>query len=185
MSGRERGLIETLYQNTFALVTHFSSCFFAFQVLGISPLTLRPSPSPLTHPRVPHARRSPRDRNLNVHVPLRILFVSTPPGVFLDQLPKEATTIPSDVVCTFSCDGHHDCGGESSPSLPPLSGLPALPAGARLADSFLTALVRLCRLEELPLTVLARTGYRTTGAAADADGTDEVSRRPTRGRRGA
>ncbi len=82
-------------------------------------------------------------------------------------------------MCAFSCDGSRDGGGGESllPPLPAsLSGLPALPTGARLADSFLTALVRLCRLEELPLTVLALAGYRTTGAAADVDGTDEVKK---------
>lgn len=85
-------------------------------------------------------------------------------------------------MCTFSCDGDRSCSGESSSSPPApakplpasLSNLPALPAGARLADSFLTTLVRLCRLEGLPLTLLARAGYRTTGAAPDLDGTDEV-----------
>lgn len=79
-------------------------------------------------------------------------------------------------MCTFSCDGHHG-GNDEKPAKPlpaSVSKLPALPTGARLADSFLTTLVRLCRLEELPLTVLARVGYRTTGAAADVDGTDEV-----------
>eukprot|EP00903_Cladosiphon_okamuranus_P010817 g10219.t1 len=97
------------------------------------------------------------------------------------QLPKEAIGIPSDAVCAFSCEGDSG-GGESSPSTPApakpfpasLSSLPAIPVEARLADSFLTTLVRLCRLEELPLTVIARTGYRTTGAAADVDGTDEA-----------
>lgn len=84
---------------------------------------------------------------------------------------------PTDVVCAFSCGGCSGDEGTSSP-LPPLpaavSGFPALPAAARVADSFLTTLVRLCRLEELPLLVLARQGYRATGAAAEVDGTDEV-----------
>eukprot|EP00752_Nemacystus_decipiens_P004883 g4443.t1 len=92
------------------------------------------------------------------------------------QLPKEATTIPSDAVCTFSCGGESSsCSTLTAKPLPALlSSLPALPTGARLADSFLTTLVRLCRLEELPLTVLARAGYRATGAAAHVDGTDEA-----------
>ncbi|CAM9760000.1 unnamed protein product [Ectocarpus sp. 6 AP-2014] len=87
------------------------------------------------------------------------------------QIPAEAATIPPDDVCTFSCGGV-----DSNSSLLPasLSSLPSLPTGARIADSFLTTLVRLCRLEDVPLTVLARVGYRTTGAAADVDGTDEA-----------
>lgn len=91
-------------------------------------------------------------------------------------MPTAAATIPPDVVCTFSCDGHRG-GNDGNPTKPlpaSVSKLPALPTGARLADSFLTTLVRLCRLEELPFTVLARLGYRTTGASADMDGTDEV-----------
>ena len=84
-------------------------------------------------------------------------------------------TVPQDTVCALSWDGHRGGGESPPPPLPAsLSGLPALPLGARLADSFLTTIVRLCRLEELPLTVLARAGYRTTGAAAEVDGTDEV-----------
>ncbi|CAN0029804.1 unnamed protein product [Ectocarpus sp. 12 AP-2014] len=87
------------------------------------------------------------------------------------QIPAEAATIPPDVVCTFSCGG---VDSNSSPLPASLSSLPSLPTGARIADSFLTTLVRLCRLEDVPLTVLARVGYRTTGAAADVDGTDEA-----------
>ncbi|CAM9110671.1 unnamed protein product [Ectocarpus fasciculatus] len=87
------------------------------------------------------------------------------------QIPAEAATLPPDVVCTFSCGGVDI---NSSPSLGSLSSLPSLPTGARIADSFLMTLVRLCRLEDVPLTVLARVGYRTTGAAADVDGTDEA-----------
>lgn len=87
------------------------------------------------------------------------------------QIPAEAATIPPDVVCTFSCGG---VDSNSSPLLASLSSLLSLPTGARIADSFLTTLVRLCRLEDVPLTVLARVGYRSTGAAADVDGTDEV-----------
>lgn len=91
------------------------------------------------------------------------------------QLPTAAATIPPDVVCTFSCGAENEENASTSASSSTsLSKLPALPTGARIADQFLTTLVRLCRLEELPLTVLARVGYRTTGAAADVDGTDEV-----------
>lgn len=88
--------------------------------------------------------------------------------------------MPSDVVCAFSC-ASKQCDNDDSaeegvtnphPTL--VSGLAVLPSGARIADSFLTALARLCQLEDLPLLVLARHGYRSTGAAADVDGTDEV-----------
>lgn len=80
------------------------------------------------------------------------------------------------MVCTFSCghENREDSSSRAVSSSPSLSKLPELPTGARIADAFLTTLVRLCRLEELPLTVLARVGYRTTGSAADVDGTDEV-----------
>lgn len=90
-------------------------------------------------------------------------------------------------MCAFSCDGYRGRGdsdgngnGDGSLSPPPpllpasACNLPPLPPGARIADSFLTTLVRLCRLEELPLLLLARLGYRATGAAADVDGTDEA-----------
>ncbi|CAN0131786.1 unnamed protein product [Scytosiphon promiscuus] len=92
------------------------------------------------------------------------------------QLPTTAAKIPPDSVCTFSCGvGDNEVSSSSSvSSSPSFSGLPVLPTGARIADLFLTNLVRLCRLEELPLIVLARLGYRTTGAAADVDGTDEA-----------
>lgn len=92
-------------------------------------------------------------------------------------MPTTAASIPPDVVCTFSCTGHCGGGNDGNPTKPlpaSVSKLAALPTAARLADSFLTTLVRLCRLEALPLTLLARVGYRTTGAAADVDGTDEV-----------
>ncbi|CAM9573726.1 unnamed protein product [Pylaiella littoralis] len=115
---------------------------------------------------------------LAVHRPTldRLIIVAAVQPPKRHQMPAAAATIPPDVVCTFSCDGHR--GGNDGKHTKPLpasvSKLSALPTGARLADSFLTTLVRLCRLEELPLTVLARVGYRTTGAAADVDGTDEA-----------
>lgn len=52
--------------------------------------------------------------------------------------------------------------------------LSPLSPGARITDSFLTTLVRLEALSLLLL--LARLGYRATGAAANVDGTDEVYR---------
>lgn len=88
--------------------------------------------------------------------------------------------MPPDAVCAFSCaseqcDNDGSVREDATKPLPTLvSSLAVLPSGARIADSFLTTLARLCQLEDLPLLVLARLGYRSTGAAADVDGTDEV-----------
>ncbi|CAN0130397.1 unnamed protein product [Ascophyllum nodosum] len=94
------------------------------------------------------------------------------------QVGHASTTIPPDTVCVFSC-GEQSINVQGDSSLGsaepgPLSDLPALPSAARIADSFLTTLVRLCRLADLPLFLLARQGYRSTGAAAAVDGTDEA-----------
>lgn len=82
-----------------------------------------------------------------------------------------ADVIPPDRVCAFTSAGFNSAVDEI---LSPPTGVAVLPASARIADSFLTTLIRLCRLEEVPLLVLARVGYRATGNRADVDGTDEV-----------
>lgn len=82
--------------------------------------------------------------------------------------------IPPDRVCAFASPGSRDNADAVHTAFLNPAGLAVLPASARIADSFLTTLIRLCRLEELPLLLLARLGYRATGAKADVDGTDEV-----------
>ncbi|CAM9343991.1 unnamed protein product, partial [Sphacelaria rigidula] len=82
-----------------------------------------------------------------------------------------ADVIPPDRVCAFTSAGFNSAVDEI---LSPPTGVAVLPASARIADSFLTTLIRLCRLEEVPLLVLARVGYRATGNRADVDGTDEA-----------
>lgn len=80
-----------------------------------------------------------------------------------------ATVIPSDRVCVFLSPGYR----RTENRMPP-AGVATLPASTRVADSFLTTLIMLCQLEEVPLLMLARVGYRATGGPADVDGTDEA-----------
>lgn len=96
---------------------------------------------------------------------------------------KTCSAIPSDVVCAFSSASrdrkHADANADASPlilDLPVVKKLERIPSNARIADPFLTNLIALCRLEGVPLLLVAREGYRATGAEASHDGTDQVRR---------
>lgn len=92
---------------------------------------------------------------------------------------KCSSVIPPDVVCAFSSASRDRKHADASPlilDLPAVKKLERLPSNARIADPFLTNLIMLCRLEGVPLLLIAREGYRATGAELSRDGTGQVRR---------
>ncbi|CAM9207516.1 unnamed protein product [Choristocarpus tenellus] len=91
-----------------------------------------------------------------------------PPKLSYEQKSAQGVQLPSDSVCVMTSDCE---------LLPSLEALPSLSKATRLSDAFLTQLVRLCCIEELPLVVLAHESYRLAAVSPAQDGTDKVGNR--------